>query len=375
MSDPLYLVQALQHENVKAFLWMLRYGEGTSGPDGYRTLFGGELFKGPDGVYDTFDDFTDHPRKLVTRMFGKPKRPISSTAAGAYQFLSRTWDGVAKQWGLLDFTPTNQDLGCVALIKGRKALEDVIAGRFDVAVMKCNKEWASLPGSPYGQPVVTIEEARDHYRKHGGWIAGIIDVQATVVQTLPQLEAPKEPEMPAPFLMAAIPSIIAAIPELAKMFSSGSPASERNIKAAEVVVGIAKEAIGAKNEQELVESMESDPTAKEAVRAAVKSQWFKIEEIGGGIVAARESNAKAQGTKGMWHNPAVWITAALLPLVYGVVYIVLTGSTDNFSTETKAMVVAAIVSGVLGAILGYWLGTSASSARKDDSIIAKAIGD
>jgi len=36
----------------------------------------------------------------------------------------------------------------------------VKAGRFDAAVAKCAKEWASLPGSPYGQPVKTLDQAR-----------------------------------------------------------------------------------------------------------------------------------------------------------------------------------------------------------------------
>ena len=139
---------ALRDENVIAFLVMLRHGEGTSDGGGYSRLFGGK----------NFDSFSDHPRSPQTRKMGG--KPITSSAAGAYQFLTRTWDGLVKQYGFKDFSPESQDLGAVALIKGRKALDDVIAGRFDVAVMKCNKEWASLPGSPYGQPVVTIKKAR-----------------------------------------------------------------------------------------------------------------------------------------------------------------------------------------------------------------------
>ena len=71
-------------------------------------------------------------------------------------------------YGFADFSPMNQDLGAVALILGRKALDDVIAGRFEQAVIKCNREWASLPGSPYGQPVVTMAKARQVYEAFGG---------------------------------------------------------------------------------------------------------------------------------------------------------------------------------------------------------------
>ncbi len=58
-----------------------------------------------------------------------------------------------------------------------------------------------------------------------------------------------------------------------------------------------------------------------------------------------------------------WITAALLPLVYLVVWRVLTG---QFSPEVQSMVIGAVVSGVLSAITGFWLGSSASSQRKTE---------
>lgn len=154
--DPIRLVAALENSNVRAFLRMLRHGEGTSGENGYSVMFGG----------GTFDGFNDHPRKVITRKLGGTA--ISSSAAGAYQFLTRTWDALVKQYGFKDFSPKNQDLACVALILGRKALDDVVAGRFEEAVRKCNKEWASLPGSPYGQPVVTMEQAKAEYENYGG---------------------------------------------------------------------------------------------------------------------------------------------------------------------------------------------------------------
>lgn len=133
--------------NLRAFCMAIRHGEGTMGLNGYRTMFGGGLF----------ESFADHPRTAVSKKLRKGGILVS-TAAGAYQYLERTWDGVAKQYGFKDFSPHNQDLGCVALIAGRGALADVMAGRFEEAVKKCNREWASLPESPYGQPTVTMDE-------------------------------------------------------------------------------------------------------------------------------------------------------------------------------------------------------------------------
>ena len=59
-------------------------------------------------------------------------------------------------------------MAAVALIKRRGALADVIAGRFDSAIAKCNKEWASLPGSPYGQPTLTLDRAHAVLAMAGG---------------------------------------------------------------------------------------------------------------------------------------------------------------------------------------------------------------
>jgi len=57
------------------------------------------------------------------------------------------------------------------------------------------------------------------------------------------------------------------------------------------------------------------------------------------------------------------VTAAILPLVYWVTWRVLTGP---FSGEVQSMVVGAVVGSGLGAITGFWLGSSASSQRKDE---------
>ena len=66
-------------------------------------------------------------------------------------------------------------------------------------------------------------------------------------------------------------------------------------------------------------------------------------------------------------KPAAWysaaVTVAILPLVYWTTWRVLTGP---FSVEVQSMVVGAVVSGGLSAVTGFWLGSSASSQRKDE---------
>lgn len=132
---------ALGNENVRAFLSLIRKTEGA----GYSTLFGG----------GTFNGWADHPRQKITKPLGG--RSLTSTAAGAYQFLARTWDECAASCGLKDFSPASQDIAAIFLIDRREALEDVIDGDWRIAIAKCNKEWASLPGSPYGQPTKPLD--------------------------------------------------------------------------------------------------------------------------------------------------------------------------------------------------------------------------
>lgn len=147
------------HPNVRALLAVLRRGEGTADALGYSRLVGG----------GEFASFADHPRIVKSGTF---KNGVSwrSSAAGAYQFIASTWDETARYMGLQDFTPASQDRGAVGRIAARGALEDVKAGRFDLAVKKIATEWASMPGSPYGQPVISTTTARAVYAAAGGTI-------------------------------------------------------------------------------------------------------------------------------------------------------------------------------------------------------------
>lgn len=139
-------------QNVRAFLDMIAYAEGTAGANGYRTLFGGQLF----------DSYADHPRVFV------PFRNTTSSAAGRYQFLARTWDTLARRLSLPDFSPDNQDAAAIELIRERGALNDVRAGRVDQAVSKVRKIWASLPGAGYNQPERNINALVAAYTRAGG---------------------------------------------------------------------------------------------------------------------------------------------------------------------------------------------------------------
>ena len=146
-----------QGRNLAAFMRAIRVGEGTLGPDGYRTMVGGGLF----------DDYSDHPRTKVWI----PRINDYSSAAGAYQIITRTWDGVQAKLGLPDFSPANQDAACVELIRQRGGLRLAMNGEFAAAVQKCRKEWASLPGAGYGQREESLARLQTEYLNSGGVLA------------------------------------------------------------------------------------------------------------------------------------------------------------------------------------------------------------
>ena len=143
---------------LKAFLDTIAWAE--IGPsilaqsdDGYNVLAGSL----PDMVI-TFSSYHRHPGILVD-MDGRPGG-LESTAAGRYQIMGRNWKPYCRLLGLKDFSPATQDAIAIQLIRECRALEDIEAGRFEHAVIKCRSRWASFPGAGYGQPEKKFEDLR-----------------------------------------------------------------------------------------------------------------------------------------------------------------------------------------------------------------------
>lgn len=148
----------LEDKNVQAFLALIRDTEGTAkGADPYR-VYGGS-------AKNQIKDLSkpDFKRWGFTQTDGKKN---TSSASGAYQFLERTWNGLAKEYGLTDFSPRSQDLGAIALLKQSGALDAIVKGDFDTAVKKANRTWASLPGSPYAQHTRSNDYVAQSLAKH-----------------------------------------------------------------------------------------------------------------------------------------------------------------------------------------------------------------
>lgn len=300
--------------NLRAFLALIRWAEGTSGPDGYRTIVGG----------GRFESFADHPRLPVDVQFPTGLR-VSSTAAGAYQFLASTWDRCRAALNLPDFSPPSQDEAAVWLIKQRGALADVEAGRLREALEKCSWEWASLPPPRYGQPGKTYDQCANIFVRAGGTLymqeGGIPATHGTATEPpappapdhaaevfgsdVPPAPAPSSPSqshhpaerragtsqwpfdphakgapMPVPAIVtAAASALLPVVADLMRL--RGSRTAERNAQILEkvgpVLVDAARQvARDAPNEQAAVEKILADPELQKQLRAAVA---MRIEDI------------------------------------------------------------------------------------------------
>jgi muramidase (phage lysozyme) len=364
------LLEHARHPNVRAMLDAIAACEGTAGPLGYRTQFGG----------GTFDSFADHPKQVIERTLAG--KPLASSAAGRYQFLARTWGSLVEQYGFPSFEPQWQDAGAVALIEGRGALEDVIAGRLEAAVRKLAPEWASLPGAPYGQPTKHITFVRDAYLRAGGRLDGGAPVEA---RTHPNLHthAPNSTEfMPvypdtikatpmAPVLTALLPSLIGLIPELGKLFGSGSDVASRNLKAAERVAEIVVAATAAPNLQGAVETMTSNPDARNAARLAVQAVWFELEPgDGGGVAGARKAAEAASERPGIAGLLAGINQLAMdIAVVGGGGYMLWTvAMAPGTSSDIRSLIIGS-VAGYIAAVVQFRYGSSVSSRQKDSALV------
>ena len=130
------------------------------------------IVTGIDGRPEVFTDYRAHPFAG-----GRPPKQINSaglrsTASGRYQNMLRDWVHYRDLLQLPDFGPDSQDRWAIQLIRERRALPLVEAGRFGQAVAAVSNLWASLPGANYaGQPMRQIDKLVSVYAAAGGSLA------------------------------------------------------------------------------------------------------------------------------------------------------------------------------------------------------------
>ncbi len=161
----------------RALLDTIAWAEGVKpGEMGYRTNYGG----------GTFSSFKDHPRKKV-RKWG-----ITSSAAGRYQFMPKTHDGLKKKgYFSSGFYPSEQDKAALKLIRDegvtKKILHNAIKNKtFKPIAKRINNIWAPIPGNTYGQGMKSIPSLNNKLQEcykvqKGGLLSKAVDYLKKVV--------------------------------------------------------------------------------------------------------------------------------------------------------------------------------------------------
>ena len=148
---------AQQGEGWSRLSRVIRHGEGTTGDAGYTTMFTGKRFS----------DLSRHPD--VVNVSGRYR----SSAAGAYQFLTPTWNRAKNALKLPDFSPSSQEAAGRWLTQQRGVNPDAIyktKAEFAKAIDRLAPEWASMPTlktgtSYYGQGGINIDKAWQIYNQ------------------------------------------------------------------------------------------------------------------------------------------------------------------------------------------------------------------
>lgn len=179
---------------------------------------------------------------------------------------------------------------------------------------------------------------------------------------------PMEDNEMTPFLAAAVPALISALPEFARIFQKPEVA-ERNVEAAVKASEIIMAATGTSNVQAAVEKVQADPeaakTADEALRLnmadlldAFERVWDKDEAS---VKAAREFSSNDQPVVGQWHF--VHILSLLLIVLGGGAAVFVLGT--SYDSTERAMALQTLMLVGFASVVAFWLGSSRSSQMKD----------
>jgi muramidase (phage lysozyme) len=133
--------------NIRKFLDMVQKSEGSKGYD-Y-------------GFNNTKLDSLDKHPGISTGFTETDGKKNTTTAAGKYQFIEKTWNGLKDKLGLTSFKGPEQEAAAVELLRERGALDAVRAGDWSTALAKTGPEWASLPTSPYKQAKRSLDFVYD----------------------------------------------------------------------------------------------------------------------------------------------------------------------------------------------------------------------
>ncbi len=178
-QDPNY--GELAKPQVRQFLDKISQSEGAD----YNTLVGGKKI----------NDLSRHPNVVGLRTSAGP-----STAFGRYQITGTTDKSKLAKYQGLDYSPENQDLRAVELLRQTGALDALNAGDEQTAIKRAGREWASIPGSPLpGRKSSAFQQSKQSIPKFDDWVQQTTEqpVAATAFKELnqqPQIQPRTRPK-------------------------------------------------------------------------------------------------------------------------------------------------------------------------------------
>lgn len=187
----------------------------------------------------------------------------------------------------------------------------------------------------------------------------------------PDAEPYTQPEasMPIPAVLSwALPILTEVVPRLGKMFGSGSAVSERNLAATTIALDVAKRAVNAANEQELVEKIKSDPAAAQAVRDAVDSNWAKIHQAHEESIGAARQFVTAQPQRVVISNMLFHEILALVMILISAAGGIAALFFTQLGNEIKSAIVTLMLIGGWNGVKEFYFGGSRGSDRKTEII-------
>lgn len=380
---------ALSNANVQAFLRVIRESESRQ----------------DDSAYRLENDGTKRGRVLPQCPVEHPSKGLKSPpgrAFGAYQFLASTWASLVKRYGFEDMSPGCQNEAAVALIAGRGALDEVIAGDLDGAFHLLEKEWTSLPGG--AEENAATARAREVFVQWGGTIKGaerpdwqdVIDAAAkpepdplatehygeavtdSTIQPIPSADQQEAHNMPAPLIPIAIaaaqaflPRLVELIPTLGAAFGSGSDVQKRNVAAATMIAEAVTRTAAEPNLQAAIEKIERDPVMLAEVRQAVNDILPTLVEAGGGGIKGAREAASAQS--GDWRKLIFSLPFVAMLLFIPTIWAVVAAAVFKASwlleldAQMRGTVIGFVMGTVAGSIVMYVYGASMTKSAPHPS--------
>jgi len=128
-------IDGVNPQDLNALLATIREVESSNDPSAYNMLYGGDSFEG----YDA------HPN-ISKKFKTKSGTELSTTAAGAYQFLKGTWDEFAEKVGITGFSPQEQDQVAIQLLSDKGAIDALREGNYERALEIAGETWVGIGG-------------------------------------------------------------------------------------------------------------------------------------------------------------------------------------------------------------------------------------